>query len=99
MTTRSLLIIMTAILLSGTMSGKDLANCLTKRATLKLADRYYPESIFYSAADNYKLYLHSKPNDRYATYWLGMALYEARDYQGAEATFAAYYALKPTGKH
>ena len=60
------------------MSGKDLANCLTKRATLKLADRYYAESIFYSAADNYKLYLHSKPNDRYATYWLGMALYEQR---------------------
>ena len=50
MTTRSLLIIMTAIMLSGAASGKDpftkkeLANGLTKRATLKLADRYYAES-------------------------------------------------------
>lgn len=93
---RSLLIIMTAITLGGPLMGKELANGLSKKATLKLADRYYAESIFYSAADNYKLFLRSKPNDRYATYWLAMALYRARDYQRSEATFAAYYALKPS---
>ena len=104
MTTRSILIIMTAIMLSGAASGKDpftkkeLSNGLTKRATLKLADRYYAESIFYTAADNYKLYLQRKPNDRFATYWLGMALYQARDYKGSEAAFEAYYALKPGKK-
>jgi outer membrane protein OmpA-like peptidoglycan-associated protein len=95
---RSLLIIMTGIMLGGPLTGRELANGLSQKATLKLADRYYAESSFYSAANNYKLYLHSKPNDRYATYWLAMALYRARDYQGSEATFAAYYALKPSKK-
>jgi outer membrane protein OmpA-like peptidoglycan-associated protein/tetratricopeptide (TPR) repeat protein len=101
MTTRSLLIIVTAILLCGSVSGKgksELSNGLTKRATLKLADRYYAESVFYSAADNYKLYLQRKPNDRYATYWLAMALYQARDYKGAEAAFEAYFAMQPGKK-
>ena len=102
--TRSLLIIITAILLSGTLFASDpftkheLANGLTKRATLKLADRYYAESIFYTAAEEYKLYLQKKPDDRYATYWLGMALYQARDYKGSQAAFEAYYALKPGKK-
>jgi outer membrane protein OmpA-like peptidoglycan-associated protein/tetratricopeptide (TPR) repeat protein len=104
MTTRSFLIIMTAIMLWGPVSGKDpltkkeLSNGLTKKATLKLADRYYAESTFYTAADNYKLYLQRKPNDRYATYWLGMALYQARDYKGSEAAFESYYSLKPGKK-
>ena len=104
MTTRSLLIILTAVLLSGSLFSKDpftkkeLANGLTKRATLKLADRYYAESVFYSAAENYKLYLQRKPNDRYATYWLGMALYQARDYKGSEAAFESYFAMKPGKK-
>ena len=91
---RSLLIIVTAIMLGGPLVGKELANGLGKKATLKLADRYYAESSFYAAADNYKLYLGAKPNDRYATYWLAMAQYHARDYKGSEATFATYYALK-----
>ena len=91
---RSLLIIVTAIMLGGPLVAKELANGLGKKATLKLADRYYAESSFYAAADNYKLYLQSKPNDRYATYWLAIAQYHARDYKGSEATFATYYALK-----
>ena len=104
MTTRSLLIIMTAIMLSGSAFGKDpftkkeLSNGLTKMATLKLADRYYAESIFYSAAENYKLYLQRKPNDRYATYWLGMSLYYARDYKGSEAAFEEYFGMQPGKK-
>ena len=61
MTRKSLLIIIIAIILGGSVSAKDpftkneLANGLTKRATLKLADRYYAESIFYTAAENYRL--------------------------------------------
>jgi outer membrane protein OmpA-like peptidoglycan-associated protein len=104
MTRRSLLIIVTAISIFSSAWGKDpltkyeLANGMTKRATLRLADRYYAESSFYAAADNYKLYLNKKPNDRYATYWLGMALYQARDYKGSEAAFASYYAMQPGPK-
>jgi outer membrane protein OmpA-like peptidoglycan-associated protein len=104
MTTRSLFSIIIVLLIGSTAFGKDplknreLSNGLSKRATLKLADRYYAESIFYSAADNYKLYLRRKPNDRYATYWLAMALYQARDYKGSEDAFAAYFALQPGKK-
>ncbi len=77
---------------------KELPNGLMKNATLKLADRYYAESSFYTASENYKLYLTKKPDSRYARYWYAMSLYEARDYKGAEENFAAFYALKPTGK-
>ena len=104
MTQRSLLTIIVAILIGasafakGPIAKNELANGLTKRATLKLADRYYAESQFYTAADNYKLYLQRKPNDRYATYWLAMAQYQARDYKNSEATFAAYFALQPGKK-
>jgi TolA-binding protein len=104
MTPRSLLILLSVVILSSAASGKDpftkkeLPNGLTKKATLKLADRYYAESIFYTAADDYRLYLQRKPNDRYATYWLAMSLYYARDYQGAEEQFQAFYALQPGPK-
>jgi outer membrane protein OmpA-like peptidoglycan-associated protein/tetratricopeptide (TPR) repeat protein len=100
--TRSIFIVLTAFILSGPVSGRDpftkkeLSNGLTKRATLKLADRYYAESIFYSAADNYKLYLKRKPQDRYATYWLAMALYQARDYKNSEAAFRSFFAILPS---
>ena len=79
-------------------SKMELPNGMSKNATLKLADRYYAESVFYSAADNYKLYLTKKHNDRYATYWLAMALYQARDYEGAEQHFSTFYNLQPSGK-
>ena len=104
MTTRSLLVVFAALMIGCPSFGKDpftkkeLPNGLTKRATLKLADRYYAESEFYSAADDYRMYLHRKPNDRYATYWLAMSLYYARDYKGSEEAFATFYALKPGKK-
>ena len=101
MSRSSLLFILATFFLCHTAIGKDpftkneLPNGMGKNATLRLADRYYAESIFYTAADNYKLYLTKKPNDRYARYWLAMALYQARDYKGAEDNFAAFYDLKP----
>lgn len=104
MSRRSLLFIITTLMLCTSAFGRDpftkneLPNGMGKNATLRLADRYYAESIFYTAAENYKLYLTKKPNNRYARYWLAMALYEARDYKGAEEAFAAFYALKPEGK-
>ncbi|MBS1623753.1 MAG: OmpA family protein [Bacteroidetes bacterium] len=104
MTRRSLLMILPAILMTlsvyagDPLTKRELPNGLTKNATLKLADRYYAESTFYTAAENYKLYLTKKPDDRYARYWLAMALYQARDYKGSEEAFAAFYAIKPSGK-
>ena len=104
MSRSSLLFILATFFLCHTAIGKDpftkneLPNGMGKNATLRLADRYYAESIFYTAADNYKLYLTKKPNDRYARYWLAMALYQARDYKGAEENFAAFYDLKPGAK-
>jgi TolA-binding protein len=104
MSRRSLLFIITTFMLCSTAFGRDpftkneLPNGMTKNATLRLADRYYAESVFYTAAENYKLYLTKKPDSRYARYWLAMALYEARDYKGSEEAFAAFYALKPEGK-
>ncbi|MFN8310530.1 MAG: OmpA family protein [Chitinophagales bacterium] len=77
---------------------KELPNGLTKNATLKLANRYYGESLFYSAAENYKLYLQKKPDDLYANYWMARALYFARDYQGAEKYFEKFYSLNPAPK-
>jgi outer membrane protein OmpA-like peptidoglycan-associated protein/tetratricopeptide (TPR) repeat protein len=104
MSRRSLLFIITTFMLCSTAFGRDpftkneLPNGMTKNATLRLADRYSAESVFYTAAENYKLYLTKKPDSRYARYWLAMALYEARDYKGSEEAFAAFYALKPEGK-
>ncbi|MCW3127312.1 MAG: outer rane peptidoglycan-associated protein, partial [Bacteroidetes bacterium] len=104
MSRRSLLFIITTIMLCNAAFGKDpftkneLPNGMGKNATLRLADRYYAESVFYTAAENYKLYLTKKPDNRYARYWLAMALYQARDYKGSEEAFAAFYAIQPQGK-
>jgi outer membrane protein OmpA-like peptidoglycan-associated protein len=104
MTRGSIAIIITAMLFGTMLFAKDplskyeLPNGMGKNATLKLADRYYAESIFYSAAENYKLYLTKKPTDRYANYWLAMALYQARDYAGSEKAFYTFYTLVPDGK-
>ena len=103
--TKSLIFILSALLLGGTVFGQDpiskkeLKNGLSKRATLKLADRYYAESTFYSSAENYRLYLQKDPGSRYANYWLAMALYQARDYKGSEEAFAKFYSLTPGKKN
>jgi outer membrane protein OmpA-like peptidoglycan-associated protein/tetratricopeptide (TPR) repeat protein len=102
--TRSIVLIVSVLFISHLAFGQDpftkkeLSNGLSKRATLKLADRYYAESSFYSSADNYKLYLKKDPQSRYANFWLAMALYQARDYEGAEKYFARYYSIKPGKK-
>ena len=104
MTKKNLLLILICVSFSLVGFAKDpfskmeLPNGMTKNATLKLADRYYAESVFYSAADNYKIYLSKKPKSRYANYWLAMALYQARDYEGAEQYFGVFYNLEPDGK-
>jgi outer membrane protein OmpA-like peptidoglycan-associated protein/tetratricopeptide (TPR) repeat protein len=71
---------------------------LGAHAKLKLADRYFAESLFYSAAENYRDHLAKKPNCRYASYWLAMSLYFAKDYEKAEKAFARFYALQPGKK-
>lgn len=71
---------------------------LSKNARLKLADRYFAESLFYSAAENYQAYLAKKPTSRYANYWYAMSLYYAKDYTKTEKAFDRFYALTPTKK-
>lgn len=64
---------------------------LTADEHLRLADRYYAESIFYDAAENYKAYLEKHDNNRYAIFWLAMSLYEARDYKESADFFKKFY--------
>ncbi len=71
---------------------------LGTNARLKLADRYFAESLFYSAAENYRDHLGKKPNCRYASYWLAMSLYFAKDYEKAESAFTRFYAMQPGKK-
>jgi tetratricopeptide (TPR) repeat protein len=74
------------------------ASQLSKNARLKLADRYFAESLFYSAAENYQAYIAKKPTSRYANYWYAMSLYYAKDYTKSEKAFDRFYAFTPTKK-
>jgi outer membrane protein OmpA-like peptidoglycan-associated protein/tetratricopeptide (TPR) repeat protein len=81
-----------------TEKPKKIKGGLSADETLKLADRYYAESLFYSAEENYRKFLEVKSEDRYANYWMGMAAYQARDYEVSEEFFAKFYSLKPGKK-
>lgn len=65
---------------------------------LKIADRFYAESYFYTASEYYKDVVRQQPENRYATFWLAMSLLKARDYENAELFFQKFYSLQPTEK-
>lgn len=65
---------------------------------LKLGDRFYAESAYYTAAEYYKEVVQAKPENRYANFWLAMSLLRARDYENAEVFFAKFGAIKPGEK-
>lgn len=71
---------------------------LTPKEALQIADRYYGEGQFYTAADLYRQYLEKKTDDPYATFWLAMSLNFARDYKGAETAFNSFYSLSAENK-
>lgn len=68
------------------------------KTELKIADKFYAESYFYTAAEYYKDVVRQDSANRYALYWLGMSLLQARDYENSEVFFRKFYATKPGPK-
>ncbi|HLP22034.1 MAG TPA: OmpA family protein [Chitinophagales bacterium] len=65
---------------------------------LRIGDKFYAESYYYTAAEYYKDVVRQDSSNRYGNFWLAMALLQARDYEGAETFFRKFYALKPGEK-
>lgn len=77
--------------------GQDKSK-LTPRTAVQIADRYYGEGQYFTAAELYRQALEKKQDDRYATFWLAMSLNFARDYKGAAEAFEAFYELASAAK-
>lgn len=71
---------------------------LNVKRYLKLGDRFYAESAYYTAAEYYKEVVLAKPENRYANYWLAMSELMSRDYEKAETFFQKFGAIKPGEK-
>lgn len=65
---------------------------------LKLADKFYAESYFYTAAEYYRDALRQDSTSRYAAFWLAVSLLESRDYENAEVFFEKFYSMQPGEK-
>ena len=76
----------------------DQSKSTSYKRDLKIADRLYAESVFYSASEYYKEALRKKPDNRYATYWLGVSSLMARDYKQAEQFLERFFKCKPGPK-
>ncbi len=70
----------------------------TPAVQLKIADRFYAESYFYTASEYYKDVVRQDSSSRYANFWLAMSLLMARDYENSEIFFAQFYSMKPGEK-
>jgi len=70
----------------------------TPNTELKIADKFYAESYYYTAAEYYKDVVRQDSANRYANFWLAMSLLEARDYENAEVFFRQFYSIKPGPK-
>src|SRR5580704_12571156 len=65
------------------------------RVELKIGDKYYSESYFYTAAEHYRDVVRQDSNSRRGCFGLAMALLQSRDYEGAETFFRQFYSIKP----
>lgn len=65
---------------------------------LKIGDKFYAESYYYTAAEYYKVAVRQDSSNRYGTFWLAMSLLQAHDYENAEVFFRKFYAIKPGPK-
>jgi len=61
---------------------------------LKLGDRFFAESSYYTAAEYYKEVVRENPENRYANYWLGVSLLFSRDYERAETFLEKFGSIK-----
>lgn len=68
------------------------------KTELKIADKFYAESYYFTAAEYYKDAVRQDSANRYGHFWLAMSLLQARDYEGAEVFFRKFYGLKPGEK-
>jgi outer membrane protein OmpA-like peptidoglycan-associated protein/tetratricopeptide (TPR) repeat protein len=68
------------------------------KTELKIADKFYAESYFYTATEYYRDAVRQDSTNRYATYWLAMSLLQSHDYENAEVFFEKFYAMKPGEK-
>lgn len=78
---------------SGGKNKTELRTVNVKRY-LKLGDRFFAESAYYTAAEYYKEVVRENPENRYANYWLGMSLLMSRDYERAETFFEKFGSIK-----
>ena len=65
---------------------------------LRIGDKFYAESYYYTAAEYYKDVVRQDSANRYALYWLAMSLLQARDYENAEVFFTRFYSIQPGEK-
>ncbi|HLP50689.1 MAG TPA: OmpA family protein [Chitinophagales bacterium] len=89
-----------ALLLSLTISFAQQHRVGSKNLNteLKIGDKFYAESYYYTAAEYYKDVVRQDSSNRYGNFWLAMSLLQARDYEGAETFFRKFYAIKPGEK-
>lgn len=67
------------------------------KTELKIADRMFAESIYYTAIEYYKDVVRQQDSNRYAVYGLATACLMARDYENAEIFYEKFFSL-PKGK-
>lgn len=97
---KTLTLTLFALILSTTISFAQKNRVPSKRpgTELKIADNFYAQSYFYTAAEYYKDVVRDDSTNRYAHFWLGMSLLQARDYENAEVFFSKFYDIKPGPK-
>jgi outer membrane protein OmpA-like peptidoglycan-associated protein/tetratricopeptide (TPR) repeat protein len=67
------------------------------KTELKIADRMFAESVFYTAIEYYKDVVRQEDSNRYAIYGLAASCLMARDYENAEIFFEKFFNT-PKGK-
>ena len=92
------LTVFAVLLCTSTFAQKYRVPSKNPNTEMKIGDKFYAESYFYTAAEYYKDVVRQDSSNRYATYWLAMSLLNARDYEGAEIFFRKFYSIKPGEK-
>ena len=98
MSGKRLIALLLACVSAAGFAQTDQSRSTSYKRDLKIADRLYAESIFYSASEYYKEALRKKPDNRYAMYWLGLSSLMARDYLQAELFLERFFKYKPGPK-
>jgi len=68
------------------------------RTELKIADKFFAESYFYTAAEHYRDVVRQDSTNRQGIYGLAVSLLMARDYTNSEVFFRLFFDQKPGEK-